>query len=381
MKKKEKVIAILEIASASVGGMLIRQNKNGKLQVISLTRVPVNFLFDINFDAFWRCTLASLKSVIKILLENYPSGPDACLCVFLSPWFLSQTKIINIEREKNFEVTADFFENLMKSEEENFRTQRATKLGGDSGFIEHEIIKTELNGYYTRSPVGKIAKTIRLYIYMSLGTESVKKKIGEEVLENFGDIPLSLRTFPFVAFQILNSVIESQEGSVLVDIGGEITDISLIRKNFLEETISFPRGRNFLLRKIASEFKTFSQEANSILQTYLKGHSLKGDSEKISKIIEEAKRDWGNFFEAAIKNISEKGPLPQNLFLMGDEIIGGQFVKCAEEERFSQYTSLSKPFNTKRIIDEEFMHYFDFKLTDQLDIFLMLEALFANKFL
>jgi len=374
MKKNGKVIAILEIASASTGGMLIGQNKNGKPQIISLSRVPVNFLFDVNFDAFWRCTLASLKKVIKILLKNYPSGPDACLCVFISPWFLSQTKIINVRREKKFKVTRDFFENLMKSEEESFKSQEATQLKGEPGFIEHEIIKTELNGYYTRSPLGKIAKTIRLHIYMSLGIGSIKTKIEEEVLENFGDIPLSFKTFPFIAFQILNSTINNQEGLILVDIGGEITDISLIRNNCLEETISFPRGKNFLLRRIASEFKTFSQEADSILQTYLKGHSLKGDSEKISKIIEEVKKDWGNFFEIAVKNIAENpptgGPLPQTLFLMGDEVIGGQFIKCAEEERFSQYTFLGKPFNTKRLLDE-----------DQLDVFLMLEALFANKFL
>ncbi len=364
MKEKGKIIAVLEIASASVGGMLIRQNKNDKPQIISLVRVPVNFLFDINFDAFWRCTLASLKKVIRILLKNYPSGPDACLCVFLSPWFLSQNKIINIKREKNFKVTRTFFENLMKIEEESFKNREAPQLSGEPGFIEHEIIKTELNGYYTKLPIGKIVKTIRLHIYMSLGIRSVKTKIEEEVLENFGDIFLSFRTFPFVAFQVLNSTIDSQEGLILVDIGGEITDISLIRKNCLEETISFPRGKNFLFRKIAFEFKTFSQEANSILQTYLKGHSLKNDSEKISKIIEEVKRDWGNFFEIAIKNISEKGPLPQNLFLMGDEIIGRQFIKCAEEERFSHYTFLGKPFSTKRILDEEFI-----------------QALFANKFL
>jgi len=372
MKEKGKIIVILEIASASVGGMFIRQNKNGKPEIISLTRVPVNFLFDVNFDAFWRCTLASLKKVIKMLLKNYPSRPDACLCVFLSPWFLSQTKIINIGREKNFKVTRDFFENLMKSEEESFKSQEATQLRGGAEFIEHEIIKTELNGYYTKSPIGKIAKTARVHIYMSLGMGGVKTRIQEEVFENFGDIPLSFRTFPFVAFQILSSTIDSQEGLVLVDIGGEITDISLIRKNCLEETISFPRGKNFLLRRIASEFKTLSPEANSILQTYLKGHSLKGDSEKISKIIEEVKKDWSNFFETAIKNISEKSPFPQNLFLIGDEIIGGQFIKCVEEERFSQYNFLGKPFNTKRILDEE---------DEKGDIFLILEATFANKFL
>lgn len=390
MKKKEKVIAILEIASASVGGIFIQQNKKGgRPQIISTERVPVNFLFDVNFDAFWRCTQMSLRKVIKTLLKDYPSGPDVCLCVFLSPWFLSQTKIIDIRRETLFKITKVFFENLMKNEEESFRNKAETQREAKLEFIEHEIIKTELNGYYTKSPIGKLAKTARLHIYMSLGMEKVKTKIGEEVLESFGDISLSYKTFPFVAFQVLNNIINNEEELILIDIGGEITDISLIRKNSLEETVSFPRGKNFLLRKISSEFKTFPKEAASILQTYLRGHSLKSDSEKISRIIEETKRDWSNFFEMAIKNISENGPLPQNLFLLGDEIIGGQFAKCAQEEKFSQFTALGKPFNIKRILPEGLEHYFEFKPVHQpaptipsgIDIFLILETIFANKFL
>lgn len=385
MKEKGKIIVILEIASASVGGLLVRQNEeHDKLQIIFHNRMPVNFLFDINFEASWRCTRDSLKKVIKNLLKNYPAGPaepDCCLCVFLSPWFLSQVKRVEVRREKAFKVTEDFFQILMQNEEKNFRLRTDNKLKSPAGkmeFIEHEIIKTELNGYYTKSPIGKMAKTVKSYIYMSLGIKQVKEEIRKEILENFGNIPLAFKTFPLLSFLVLDNLLNNPEGLILVDIGGEITDISSIRKDCLEETISFPRGRNFLLRRISSKFKTFPQEASSLLGAYLKGHISEKNSEMISKIIEEVREEWGNFFEIAIKNISENNPLPQNIFLIGDDIISNQFIKFIEDKRLSQFTVLGKPFNVKKITAGGLNHYLDFEKERPPDIFMVIEALFTK---
>lgn len=375
-KKKQKVIAVLEVASCSVAGMLIQQNKEGNPKIISSARIPVNFLLDINFDAFWRCTRASLQQVLQKLLKDYPQGPDVCLCVFLSPWFISQTKIINVQRKESFKTTRSFFEKLLKAEEENFMRDKS------KFFIEHEIVKVELNGYYTKFPLEKFAKTVRAYIYLSLGIKEIKTEIEKEVLKNFGDIPLSFKTFPLLAFKILSKIINTQEGLILVDIGGEITDISLIRKDSLEETVSFPLGRNFLLRKIASEFKTFPKEAPSLLRTCLKGHAAECNAEKISKMLREAGRKWCDFLTKALESISDNGPLPQNLFLVGEESISSQFIefiKCTEDEKFSKFTLLGKPFNIQKILSEGLTHYF--ASGEKKDVFLMMESLFANKVL
>jgi hypothetical protein len=375
-RKKQKVIAVLEVASDSVGGMLIQQNKESNPKIISRARIPVNFLLDINFDAFWRCTRASLQQVLQKLLKDYPQGPDVCLCVFLSPWFISQTKIVNVQRKESFKTTRSFFEKLLKAEEENFMRDKS------KFFIEHEIVKVELNGYYTKSPLEKFAKTVRAYIYLSLGIKEVKTEIEKEVLKNFGDIPLSFKTFPLLAFKILSNIINTQEGLILVDIGGEITDISLLRKDSLEETVSFPLGRNFLLRKIASEFKTFPKEAPSLLQTCLKGHAAKCNAEKISQILQGAGRKWCDSFTKALESISENTPLPQNLFLMGEESISSQFIefiKCTEDKKFSKFTLLGKPFHIQKILSEGLAHYFT--SGEKKDVFLMLESLFANKVL
>lgn len=366
------MIAVLELASDSVAGMLMRQNKENNPEIISDFRMPVNFLLDVNFDVFWRCTRASLQRVLQKLLKDYPSGPDACLCVFLSPWFISQTKIINFQKKESFKITRSFFEKLLEAEEENFKRKGMS-------YLEQEFIKVELNGYHTKSPLGKFAKSARMHIYISLGIREVQAEIEREVLKNFGDIPLSFKTFPLLAFKILSKIINTQEGLILVDIGGEITDISLIRKDSLEETASFPLGRNFLLRKIASEFKTFPQEASSILRTCLRGHAAECHSEKISKIFQETEKKWCDFLTKALEGIAERGLLPQNIFLIRDEMIDSQFVKCLEGESFSGFTLFAKPFNVKKILAEGLAPYFTAGKTK--DVFLMLEALYANKVL
>ena len=47
---------------------------------------------------------------------------------------------------------------------------------------------------------------------------------------------------------------------MIIDIGGETTEINLIRNNALELSASFPKGTNLLFRKAAAALNTFLQE-------------------------------------------------------------------------------------------------------------------------
>ncbi len=380
MNKEGKLIAVLEIAGSSVSGILIRQNKeNKKIEILAQSRLPVNFLFDVNFEAFWRSAKNALNKIVKNLAQNRPSKINAVFCVFLSPWFTPQIKIAEVKRENPFEITKDLLNELVKNEEKTFEAKKNSNFKNlEREFIEREIIKTELNGYYTQSPVGKYAATLKTYIYMSLGIKEAEEGVKKEVLDNFGDVPLTFRTFPLVSFYVMDRIFQKTEGMILVDIGGEMTDVSLVRKDCLRQVVSFPRGKNFIVRKACSVLNTFPHEAFSFIKTYLNGHSSEKDSEKISKILEEARNEWFSFFETAVKNISEQAPLPQNLFLLGDELLANHLIASAEDKKFSQLTVLGKPLVINKITARGLNHYFSFKEDKPLNIFLMMESLFAN---
>jgi len=351
MNKEGKLIAVLEIASSSVSGILIRQNwESKKIEILSQSRLPINFLFDVNFEAFWRSAKDALKKVVKNLAQNRPSKINAAFCVFLSPWFTPQIKIAEIKRTNPFEITKDLLNEFLQNEEKTFEIKKDSNLKNmEREFIEREIIKTELNGYYTQSPVGKSASTLKTYIYMSLGAKEAEEGVKKEILDSFGEIPLTLRTFPLVSFYVMDRIFHKTEGMILVDIGGEMTDVSLIRKDCLRQVISFPRGKNFIIRKVCAGLNTFPHEAISFVKTYFSGHRSEKDSEKISKILEEARNEWFCFFETAVKNISEQAPLPQNLFLLGDEPLANHLIASAEDKKFSQFTVLGRPFSINKI--------------------------------
>ncbi len=385
-KKKEEIIAVIDIGSASVGGMLIKKSDCYNPEIIMTVRIPVIFLFDVDFSAFLRCSRDGLKKVICILLKKFPKGPDKILCVFSLLWGVSQTKIIKMRKNKSFKVEKDFFEELINNEIKNFNTSLVNKpiyFKKEPAFIEHHIMKSLLNGYYVKKIFGKTAKSLDVYVYMSAVIKDIKETAEKYFLEYFGGAPVFFRTRPFVIFAVLRNMINAEDGFIFADIGGDITEISLVRRNVLEETISFLRGKNFLIRKVASQFNTFIGDSVSLINSFRNKHASASVSKKISFIIEEAKKEWNGFFEKALIELSQEAPLPKHFFLLGDEDIIPEFKECAENEAFSKFTIFGKPFETKQISSDTFKRNFKFQrsFSEDKDIFLMAEGLFSDKFL
>ena len=61
-----------------------------------------------------------------------------------------------------------------------------------------------------------------------------------------------------MAFKVLGDIInKKEEGFLIIDIGGEVTEICIVRNGALEQTVSFSIGYNLLLKKISSRMNTF----------------------------------------------------------------------------------------------------------------------------
>ncbi|MFA4890322.1 MAG: hypothetical protein WC587_01660 [Candidatus Paceibacterota bacterium] len=387
-KKKDEIIAVINIGSASVSGMMVKKSAGnppaGGAEIITSAKIPVNFLADVDYAAFWRCTCDSLKKVIDKLLVGYPKGPDKVLCVFSPLWGISQTRVIRVRREEPFTATQEFLDELIDNEIKIFQAQwhnRIPYLKDDSELVEKEIIKTTLNGYSVKNPFGKKAKKMDVFVHLSLVVRGAKDSIQKYFFDNFGDVLVVFHTLPFVVFSSLKGIINAEEGFLFSDIGGETSDISLVRKNIIEETLTFPRGRNFLIRNIAKEFKTFIDEAKSLLASFRKGDLNKASSDKISAVINAAQAEWCGFAEKALGEIYQNSPLPMAFIMVSDENVGQEFSECAKNESFAKFTVLGKPFDVKQISADALKHNFKFKrsFAQDNDVFLMLISLFADK--
>lgn len=377
--KKNKVGVVVDFAGSSIGGLLIEIKEGEKTRALISFRKSFNFLFDTNFTASLRCAKESLRFVMKELKKFHSGKVDFVVCIFSSPWFVSQTKTITVTMEKPFEVKNDFFNNLIEEEEKSFNKDEKI----NSQFIEHEVMKSELNGYGVKNPVGKIANSVKASVYVSAGVKKTMEMAKEEIENSLGVVPLSFATFPLVAFKVLNDIMNEREGFLIIDIGGEITEISLARNNSLERTVSFSVGYNLLLRKISSKMNTFFEESSSVLKAYLRGHLAVDDLDKMTASVNESVKEWRDGFRKSLLEMSAEVLLPQNVFLMGDDLICKPFYSCVSGEEFSEFTVIRKPFVAKKTEHSRLKQSFNTANSFQYEnsATLAIEAVYASVFL
>ena len=379
--KKDALIAVFDITSSSVGGLLSLHHPDNLPEILSASRFPTDFFPDFDFQKYQRSFHRTFERNINYLRKFMPKGrekPDLAVIVFSSPYYISQTKIVRFSKPKPFEITKHLLEvitddeiNSLKRKWQKEHAQLKAEVNIET--IEHERFKVNLNGYPVLQPIGKRVQNLELPIFMSLGIKAVHDKLQECILHSFGQTPVRFQSFPFVAFQALKDIIDITKGLLLIDIGGEITDLILIRNSILEETISFPLGENFLIRRIASVFHFSLEESSALLNQYTRGDLHDETSDKVRKVIEDASGRWCQFLNESLKGISESSLAPRSLLFIGGKAAFAlkDFAPCVKEQTFTSQLLLPEAFKKHFIFRKGF--------SEDKDILLMISALYVDK--
>ncbi|MFC1757045.1 hypothetical protein ACFLZC_02745 [Patescibacteria group bacterium] len=387
-ESKSSLIAVFDIGSASIGGILFKKRKNFAPEIIASIRKSVHFSKKKKFSEMWHSTHNAFVEVSKYLQKNSKESPEQALCVFSSPWYTAQTKITKVVRDENFKVDEDLVKEIIQDNVEEFKREWGAKKHDKEEAnvsLESAYTKALLNGYEVRDFFGKSAHNLELYTYLSLSMGFLKEKVQKEILGYIHSDKIYLHSFPFVLFNVLKNTIDTKEGALFIDISGEITDVLLIRNNIIEEVNSIPKGENFFIRRFASAFNIEPEDARARLQQYQRGELAKPYVQKAQIVIETAADEWGKHLVGLFGDISKDKFLPQNLYFSGPAMMVGlkEIKKQVSENDFAKFTIFNKPFNIRYLLPDSLKHHFDFKkgFSDNKDIFLLISVLFANNFL
>ncbi|MFC1625389.1 hypothetical protein ACFL1O_00745 [Patescibacteria group bacterium] len=386
LKEKDSVVAVFDIGSSSIGGLLFKQGE--KLpQILCSIRKEINFLNEKNSSKLRRDLCKTITSVADYLKTKSSEKSDYALCVFSSPWYISQTKIIKVQRDMPFEINQNLIKKLIKDETDIFHAQwNGTKNKAQNknmAFLEQIPVKTILNGYDTKSPLNKKTKKFELYALLSLTVGSIHEKIKKEISDHLNISSVYSHSFPFVALEVLNNILNIKDGLVFVDISGGITDIFIVRNNIIEEMASFPKGENFFINKLAEAFNSTKEEARGTFSQYQRNELNSKYSEKTRKVLDDAGKEWGEYLKKLLIEVVEDKYLPQNLYFCGSIASSKEIHNKVLTRDFSKFTIFSQPFNVHFLLPESLKYHFDFKqgFSDNKDIFLLISALFANQLL
>ncbi|MSU55334.1 MAG: hypothetical protein EXS46_02220 [Candidatus Taylorbacteria bacterium] len=351
---------VLDIESGSIGAGLY-MNRPGKKPIVLYT-ARENFVYqkDLNGQVLFSAMFKALETILD-RIENAGlvginenknvlhviGGYDAVLS---SPWYLSEIKTLKALYATPHQISQSSINKLFDTEEREFESKseisQQNKNADPYLLLERKILRTNLNGYSTDKPIGKTARELELIVAISLTPRVFLEGIKSAVTRKFPSHQLGLHTFSLAAFSTIRDIYSQEDDFIFMHVGGEVTDIVVVKKGTIADTASFPLGRNTILRDTE---KIFSGTPHGALESLVKialenkSHSL--DLSKIQIAINDTKTSWLKFFNDALSSFSDKSFLPNTLFFQDNSPFSKifmEFLKGAESNRF---TVTSQPFS------------------------------------
>lgn len=382
-KDKGELVLAFDIGSSSVGGVFFCTQKSGIPKIITTVREPITLEKDIDASQFLALTMKSLDIVAGKIYKAGLGAPKSIFCVLSSPWHVSQTRVIKLEKNTPFIFTAKLANELVKKEIALFEEEYLVKYPNTESkvrSIEFKNIKTMLNGYETPNPLNQKAKELEMTIFISISPEQVLKKVEETIRSHFNFEDIKFSSFILSSFSVVRDMYIHNEDFLLVEIGGEVTDIAMAKKNVLRESISFPFGRNFIIRKVASILHSSLDEAKSFISLLKDGHASVPVVKKVTPVIDKLKMEWLGKFQESLVNLTNDISIPATIYIAVDKDFENFFCQIIETEQFNQYTLTESKFKIIFLSTELFHGMAEFQENIVRDPFLIIDSIYINRF-
>ena len=383
-KDKGELVLAFDIGSSSVGGVFFCTQKSGIPKIITTVREPITLEKDIDASQFLALTMKSLDIVAGKIYKAGLGAPKSIFCVLSSPWHVSQTRVIKLEKNTPFIFTAKLANELVKKEIALFEEEYLVKYPNTESkvrSIEFKNIKTMLNGYETPNPLNQKAKELEMTIFISISPEQVLKKVEETVRSHFNFEDIKFSSFILSSFSVVRDMYIHNEDFLLVEIGGEVTDIAMAKKNVLRESISFPFGRNFIIRKVASILHSSLDEAKSFISLLKDGHASVPVVKKVTPVIDKLKMEWLGKFQESLVNLTNDISIPATIYMNVDKDLSDFFCQIIKTEQFNQYTLTESKFKVIFLSAEFFHGMAGFDENVIRDPGLIIDSIYINRFL
>jgi hypothetical protein len=420
--KKSEVALIIDVGNGSVGGALTVLTHGAKPNIIFSLRDVFAFDDKPTADKLSQAVLQSLETILSELFhtgfaqsyfKNHSKKIDTIVCVFSSPWFISQGQTIVISQNKNFVITDRFLKNVITKELDVFR--KNTKENFEEGIvrrmIEADLVSIRVNGYIVKNPIGQKVNHLEASLYISEADDAFVKSIEQCILKHTHaeSKDIIFRTFPSVAFGSISELFAGIPEYLHFDVAGEITDIALVKDGMIKKTVSYPTGTNLLLRMIGKKLSVPNQVARSYFHLFMDKRAEPTIHKQILEILAESENEWNVYLndglislsstqktesmDADLKNIqpddadaivtaspaSSTVNLPKKIFVTAYPRTFELFNQFLQMEKTDETGSWRNGISVTYVGADLLKNFVDSNMLQVPDPFLMLESFFLSK--
>ncbi len=382
-KEKNELALVFDLGSSSVGGALFEINKDKPPKIVYALREPLVLLPKPDIDQFLSLTFKTLSTVAGKIARAGVGAPERIFCVLGSPWYASQTRVVRLEKNSPFSFTAKLADELIQKEIIQFKQEHALEYQEEkdqSALIELKNMKITLNGYPTSEPLDKKVKELEMTLFVSVSAKHFLEKVKEIVGNHFHRNEVKFSSFAMASFTVARDL-GPRDDFLLVDIGAEMTAISIVKKGILSESGSYPLGRNFIIRSVAGELQHSLDEAKTLVSLYKDEHTEDRLHLRLAKVIEKGRAEWLKKFQESLAGLSGDISMPSTVFVTADPDLADFFSETIKNERLSQYTLTDSKFETVFLNPEALHGAAAFAPNVLRDPHLVIESVYLNRYL
>ncbi|MCX6736323.1 MAG: hypothetical protein NTZ13_04530 [Candidatus Parcubacteria bacterium] len=380
--KKPAIAIIFDIGNSSVGGAAVLLHPKNKPKLLHTVRKDMASQEKFDVDRFVSSMIETLEKVAQDISAVHlpPHSEKVFSCFLSSPWYVSQTRMIQKNFETPVKISSRMLEEIQRKEIGDFKALEIKEMGADAIVLETKIIQTKLNGYETSDPEGKEATDFQMAMYVSISPEKIVESITEKIKKIFHAHSLHFHSFPFSSFVVIRDLFH-EKNFLFMDISGEVTDLTLVRDNTLRETVAFPLGKNFLMRKIANDTGSTLQESASQFRMSKNGELGEKSVGEVKTALETASKEWIDGFQNSLSAVLGKGELFfRDIFITSDNDVSKWFIENLQDVETNQLSVTGNAFTVRHLNSVFLSPFCESENTVERDSFLMIESIFVNRF-
>jgi len=344
-KTSGDICLVLDLGNASLAASLTQFSPGLPPEALFTIRVPFIISGHAHPEKLETTLLAQLHEALDIIhqkafqheyFKTHDKEISKVLVVCASPWYVSKTKKVTISNPKSFSVTRAFLDDVLTKEADLFSNELASGSLGEQYIngvtvMEKTIVDAKINGYSLHNPVGQKTNLCDVMLYLGVGSTPMIKAVNDQILKFFPVSASSIlwHTFPLVGYTALQKIFPHEHNYLLCDVTGEVTDITRVSEGVVGESVSFPSGKFFLIRKIMQVLDVPAPVAQSFLHLHEQGTVASEMGEKINAVLSDAEREWSIYLEDAFASLAASGgvqSLPQKMYLTADPDVAGVFM-------------------------------------------------------
>ena len=342
-----KLVAVFDIGSGSVGGAIVELRGEKPVLIHSSLRSLIPHEERSNEQlaaAISQRTKEVAKKLLEIHTKSKATGKiNESLVVMHVPWIRSLTHTLEAALKKESEIVEDMIVQLSR------KVQKSDPRKTIEDPFEKSIIRVELNGYPTSSPVGKKAKHISIVVLETEMLGNMKKKITDSLGGFFPGVQPTFRSSTLIDSALMRRRSPQTAHFTIVDVTSEATSLTVVLDGVVVDQKNIPIGYRSVVRAVSKEKNSLEDDVQSRIRMLTKDACSTDDCRLLQDSLDAAGAQFIENFGNAFAEIGKIKRLPNTLMVRCHPDLAGWFTQFFARLDFAQFTETTEPFSVGEI--------------------------------